>query len=241
MALNRSLLGRWSAVPLMAIAAALQLCVSRRRHELHLRHRPRAVGDWPAGSGCASAPGHCASYGDGLRRRPVLLPSVCCRAIRHRILLAHELWRLYQSSDRPIGRRLAEFVSGGLPFLPVLPLLLGQSDLHLVSDVSWEPRGKIDGLMYVIELYSDIVAFVIAATSWARSPGLPSRPAASAIRWSGCCCWSARRLPGAAAHHVRHLHDRSAPADSTGIDADRLRGREACSIAWCGARSLPCC
>jgi hypothetical protein len=31
-----------------------------------------------------------------------------------------------------------------------------------VHDYEWEPRGKIDGLVYIIEVYSDIVAFVLA-------------------------------------------------------------------------------
>ncbi len=35
--------------------------------------------------------------------------------------------------------------------------------MELSGDNSWEQRGKIDGLMYVIEVYSDIVAFALTA------------------------------------------------------------------------------
>jgi hypothetical protein len=92
-------------------------------------------------------------------------------------LLAFELWRLYATRNEPWRPRLLAFLSSALPFLPVIPLLLASPTRHLASEVSWEPRGKIDGLMYVIELYSDIVALGIAGTlaagaTWAARRGL---------------------------------------------------------------------
>lgn len=92
-------------------------------------------------------------------------------------LLAFETWRLQLASQKPLAQRLTVFLSGGIPFLPVLPLLMASPTLHLASEVSWEPRGKLDGLLYVIELYSDIVAFVLVATiavaiTWASRRGL---------------------------------------------------------------------
>ncbi len=92
-------------------------------------------------------------------------------------LLAFELWRLYVTRRQPWQPRLLAFFAAALPFLPVVPLLLASPTRHLASEISWEPRGKIDGLMYVIELYSDIVALGIAATlaagaTWAARRGL---------------------------------------------------------------------
>lgn len=78
-------------------------------------------------------------------------------------LLAWELWRLWQLRDRPLLPSLIDFCASGIPLLPVVPLLLASPTMQLATDMSWEPRGKIDGLMYVIEVYSDIVAFAMTA------------------------------------------------------------------------------
>jgi len=78
-------------------------------------------------------------------------------------LLAIELWRLWQKPGRPLGWRLVDFVATGVPFLPVVPLLLKSPTWGLKSEFFWEQQGKIDGLIYVIEVYSDIVAFALAA------------------------------------------------------------------------------
>jgi len=79
-------------------------------------------------------------------------------------LLAYELWRFKLQGREPLQGRVIAFLSAGIPFLPVLPLLMASPTRQLATDISWEPRGKIDGLMYVIELYSDIVALGIVAT-----------------------------------------------------------------------------
>jgi hypothetical protein len=50
-----------------------------------------------------------------------------------------------------------------VPFLPVLPLLLKSPTWALVTEIYWEKLGKIDGLVYVVEVYSDIVAFLLIA------------------------------------------------------------------------------
>jgi hypothetical protein len=59
--------------------------------------------------------------------------------------------------------RLVDFVATGIPFLPVLPLLLMSPTWELAGEFYWEKLGKIDGLVYVIEVYSDIVAFLLIA------------------------------------------------------------------------------
>jgi hypothetical protein len=59
--------------------------------------------------------------------------------------------------------RLIDFVATGLPFLPVLPLLMMSPTWGLRGDISWEWAGKIDGLLDVINVYSGVVAALLAA------------------------------------------------------------------------------
>jgi len=79
-------------------------------------------------------------------------------------LLAYELWRGLMRRDLPMQMRVIDFIATGLPFVPVVLLLLASPTWDHVKEYGWEPRGKIDGLMYVIEVYSDIVAFILAAS-----------------------------------------------------------------------------
>ncbi len=78
-------------------------------------------------------------------------------------LLAFELLRLWNGRRKPLGRQLVDFFSCGVQFLPVIPLLLASPTWSLSGENFWEPRGKVDGLMYVIEVYSDYVAFALTA------------------------------------------------------------------------------
>jgi hypothetical protein len=92
-------------------------------------------------------------------------------------LLAYELWRALTRVDLWPQIRAIDFAATGLPFVPVLVLLLMSPTWAHRFDYDWEPRGKIDGLIYVIEVYSDIVAFVVvagigAAAIWAFRRGL---------------------------------------------------------------------
>jgi hypothetical protein len=78
-------------------------------------------------------------------------------------LLAIELTRMWMTRARPLAPRLVDFVATGVPFLPVLPLLLRSPTWDLAGEFYWEKLGKIDGLVYVVEVYSDIVAFLLIA------------------------------------------------------------------------------
>ena len=90
-------------------------------------------------------------------------------------LLAFESHRLWSALDRlrdapPAGSRSAavarlilEFASAGLPFLPILPLLMMSPTWGLRQTFSWELPGKLDGLVYIIEVYSHGAAFFFTA------------------------------------------------------------------------------
>jgi hypothetical protein len=95
-------------------------------------------------------------------------------------LLAFELHRLWSAPTFPspvrgggkgggrrpdmraLSLRLFDFAATGVPFLPVLPLLMMSPTWGLRSDVSWELIGKIDGLVYVISVYSGTVSMMMA-------------------------------------------------------------------------------
>jgi hypothetical protein len=92
-------------------------------------------------------------------------------------VLANEAGRLWRAPDRWVRRRLVDFVASGMPFALAVPLMLTSPTMTLVSDIAWEPRGKIDGLIYVIAVYSDIVAFLMTGViavgaGWAIRRGL---------------------------------------------------------------------
>ena len=87
-------------------------------------------------------------------------------------LLAFELQRLLALRrreplplDRPMQRGVpawADFVASGLPFLPVIPLLLMSPTWTLRWDFTWELNGKLKGLLFVIEVYSHSATFFLA-------------------------------------------------------------------------------
>jgi hypothetical protein len=86
-------------------------------------------------------------------------------------LLAIESHRLWLRRNEPLPMRLVDFCATGIPFLPAIPLLLASPTLGLADQYYWERLGKIDGLIYVIQCYSDIVALalislVVAGAVW---------------------------------------------------------------------------
>lgn len=87
-------------------------------------------------------------------------------------VLAFELMRLRSlRAKRPRWPALTEFVLSGLPFLVAAPLLAASPTLQLAGRYEWEPLGKLDGLIGIVAVYSDIVtvglmAIIIAAAIW---------------------------------------------------------------------------
>lgn len=87
-------------------------------------------------------------------------------------LLAYELPRLWSQ----LGRRRAgdaaapslswlifDFIACGLPFVPVLPMLMMSPTWGLRQTYTWELPGKAEGLAYIIEVYSHGAAFFFTA------------------------------------------------------------------------------
>jgi len=78
-------------------------------------------------------------------------------------VLSFEILRLWEQRSHSWRRRLVDFCLSGLPFLAAIPMLYASPTMDLVGATSWEQRGKIDGLTYVIANYSDIAAFALLA------------------------------------------------------------------------------
>ena len=78
-------------------------------------------------------------------------------------VLSFEILWLWDQRSHSWRRRVLDFCLGGLPFLAAIPLLYASPTMDLVGAMSWEQRGKIDGLTYVIANYSDITAFALLA------------------------------------------------------------------------------
>src|SRR5262249_4634958 len=80
-------------------------------------------------------------------------------------LFAFESQRLWAERARPLAPRLVDFCATGLPFLPVIPLLLASPTIGLVSEYTWASTGKIDGLVFVFDVYHDGVALILVGIS----------------------------------------------------------------------------
>lgn len=161
-ALNRQLYGRWSVLPLVAFPLLYNhvFLVGTMNYVFGIGLSLWALATWIA-----------------LRERhPALRLTVsslfvvalffCHLAVLGIYglgLLAFELCRLWRSAERPLRVRLVDFVATGLPFLPVVPLLMMSPTWGLRADMFWEAYGKINGLLYVVDVYSNAVALLLAA------------------------------------------------------------------------------
>ncbi len=78
-------------------------------------------------------------------------------------LLAFECHRLWQRRSALAPRDLGEFCAAGLPFVPILLLLLFSPTWNALGETQWEPWGKLDGLTSVVNIYYPAVAFSLVA------------------------------------------------------------------------------
>jgi hypothetical protein len=169
--LNRALVGRWTAFPLLAFPLLYNydFLVGLMNYIFGIGVALWALAGWIA-----------------VRERawPVrfLLSTACvvllffCHLSALGIygigLLSFELLRLWQHRSAAWPRRVVDFVAGGLPFLAAAPLLYASPTMDLIGNTWWDQRGKTDGLMYVFSNYSDIAAWALiivlgASMAWA--------------------------------------------------------------------------
>jgi hypothetical protein len=162
LALNRALVGRWSALPLLAIPLLYNyvFLVGLMNYIFGIGVALWALAGWIA-----------------VRERAWPLRFVLSTACTVVLFFCHlsalgiygigvlsfEILRLWQRRQEPWPGRVADFIASGLPFLAAAPLLYASPTMNLVGKVWWEQRGKLDGLMFVITDYSDIVAFALIA------------------------------------------------------------------------------
>jgi hypothetical protein len=174
-ALNRQLHGRWSVLPLMAFPLlynfvflvgtmnyvfgiglslwALVTWIRLRDHNLLLRLAVSTL--------FVLALFFCHLYAVGIYGIGLLAFEL------HRLLVAcrDRSVAAPAGSARALLLLIADFVAGGLPFLPVLPLLMMSPTWGLRGAISWELPGKIDGLIYVVDVYSDVVAVALVLSA----------------------------------------------------------------------------
>jgi hypothetical protein len=171
LALNRALIGRWSAFPLLAFPLLYNyvFLVGLMNYIFGIGVALWALAAWVA-----------------VRERvwPIrfLLSTACVVALFFSHLsalgiygvglLSFELMRLWQRRADPWPLRITDFVASGLPFLAAAPLLYASPTMQLLSATYWDQRGKTDGLMYVFSDYSDIAAWalitvMVASIVWA--------------------------------------------------------------------------
>jgi hypothetical protein len=183
LALNRQLYGRWSVLPLIAFPLlynkvfligtlnyvfGIGLCIWALAVWVQLRER-----------GVILRLGVSAAF---------VLALYLCHLFALGLyglgLLAYELYRLGaihawrpQPQSAEVSRRqslllLGDFAATGLPFLPVIPLLMMSPTWGLRGSFMWEFSGKLEGLVYVVEAYSQAAALVLTgivafAAGWA--------------------------------------------------------------------------
>src|ERR1700690_3483870 len=159
LALNRALIGRWSVFPLFAFPLlynynflvglmnyifGIGVALWALAGWIALRERT-----WPLGFALSTA---CVIA--------LFFCHLCALGIYGIGILSFEILRLWERRLKPNWTgRIVDFIVSGLPFLAAAPLLYASPTLQLISSTYWDQRGKIDGLMYIIADYSDIVAF----------------------------------------------------------------------------------
>jgi hypothetical protein len=174
-ALHRQLFGRWSVLPLIAFPL--------------LYNNVFLVGTMNYVFGIGLALWALASWIWLRERNPVLrlamsslfiLGLFFCHLFAVGVygvgLLAFELHRLCTQLARlhraapgelprgaPAGRLILDFVISGLPFLPIVPMLMMSPTWGLRQTYTWELPGKLEGLVYIIEVYSHGAAFFFTA------------------------------------------------------------------------------
>jgi len=173
LAFNRALTGRWSALPLIALPLlyngvllvgvmnyifGIGLALWGLAAWIALRERP-----WPWRIACST-----------LFALALYFCHLFAAGVYGLGLLAIELHRLWSKRAEPLPRLFGDFIATGLPFIPLVLLLMVSPTWHAPgSPIFWELGGKLDGLMAVIKVYYTSVAIgllavVVIAAAFAR-------------------------------------------------------------------------
>jgi len=170
LALNRQLFGRWSVLPLIAFPLLYNnvFLVGTMNYIFGMGLALWALTAWVA-----------LRERHPLIRLTVSLAFVLALFFCHLFavgiyglgLVAFEVNRLivHYRSRNSAGALMADrtrwpvldFILTGLPFLPVLPLLMMSPTWGLRASFVWELSGKLDGLIYVVEVYSHSAALLL--------------------------------------------------------------------------------
>lgn len=168
-ALNRALIGRWSALPLITLPLLYNgvLFVGVMNYVFGIGLALWGLAAWVA-------------LRD--RRWPwrfaastlfVLTLFVChlfAAGLYGLGLLAIELQRLWAKRAEPLWPRLADFCAAGLPFIPFIALLLaGPTWSAPGAPAFWEMAGKIEGLKLAINAYYPLLAYALVALAAAAA------------------------------------------------------------------------
>jgi len=187
LALNRALIGRWSALPLIALPLLYNgvLLVGVMNYVFGIGLSLWALAAWVA------LRERCWPWRFAVSLLFALALFFChlfAVGLYGLGLLALELHRLWSRRAQPLLPRLADFFATGLPFVPLIPLLMLSPTWH-VAGVSayWEFGGKFEGLMLAFNVYYQTVAYgmlaiaaIAAAYVWRRG-ALSFHPAGWAI------------------------------------------------------------
>jgi hypothetical protein len=171
LALNRALIGRWSTLPLLAFPLLYNyiFLFGYLNYIFGIGVALWALAGWIA------VREHIWPIRLTLSAAFVVVLffcHLCALGIYGIGVLSFEIWRLWHWRTQPWPGRIIDFVASGLPFLAAAPLLSASPLMRLVSAVSWDQSGKLDGLMFVIADYSDAVALslvtvIVASIVWA--------------------------------------------------------------------------
>ena len=223
LALNRALVGRWSAFPLLGIPLLYNyvFLVGLMNYIFGIGVALWALAGWVAvrerawpirmvlSTACAVA--------------AVLLPPFGARHLRHRRALVRDL-AVVGAAQRALAAAASSTSSPAACRFWRSPRCSMPARPWIWSAIWWDQRGKLDGLTYVFSDYSDIRRFrhYRGDDRQHRLGGAPPRAAfpSAGLRADG---GGRRGLFRVAAHHVRHLHDRPARAARRRLHVARLR------------------
>ena len=163
LALNRALMGRWSALPLIASPLLYNgvLLVGVMNYLFGIGLALWGFAAWVALRE-RTWPWRLAV--SGLFVLALFFCHLFALGLYGLELLAFELHRLWGRRRAPLGASLLDFVATGVPFLPALLLLVtGPTWESAGVPAYWDLPGKIDGVMLALSIYHRWVAYVLIA------------------------------------------------------------------------------